>query len=415
MDPHTRTAIIRGKTAAWTSAEAVAVYERAMDDTSGSILLKNAIEPLLIGHHVRGRQILDVGIGTGRASLPLAARGLEVTGVDSSQGMLDATRRRAGDHPITLLPGDVTALPFADASFDSVVSLNVTTHFPHWNDILREWARVVRPGGRMVFDMLSADHVDSVARTAGAAFAALPPDPGGAYQLQVRASELIPEFDRIGLRVVGIFPYGIVSRTIASTSWLRGTLVEGMHWERILSWVAVDPVLFDMLVYIEEALAGSLSTDATGRFMVVVEKTRNVDSNARWLARNVDLARSLASGFSRASIEPFVGEANWVQWTARLREYVMHPPCEIALFRLYDMALAWHFPVDLDDLLGSGAQYIQNLAMRRRAESAVWQFVERLSSHPEIGPLLRVRPDIDPSLEWDLLPGLNERILGRWK
>jgi ubiquinone/menaquinone biosynthesis C-methylase UbiE len=105
---------------------------------------------------VAGQTVLDVGTGTGRAALLLAAAGALVTGVDASEKMLAVARQRAVEQGVQLrfLVGDAHALEFADRSFDVVVSLRVLMHTPEWRRCLAELCRVARR--RVVVDYPSA-------------------------------------------------------------------------------------------------------------------------------------------------------------------------------------------------------------------------------------------------------------------
>jgi len=105
---------------------------------------------------VRGRTVLDVGTGTGRAAFLLAQQGAVVTGIDSSEAMLGVARRRRAElgANIRFLPGDVHALPFADRSFDVVMSLRVLMHTPYWKQSLAELCRVA--GRSVIVDYPSA-------------------------------------------------------------------------------------------------------------------------------------------------------------------------------------------------------------------------------------------------------------------
>jgi ubiquinone/menaquinone biosynthesis C-methylase UbiE len=101
---------------------------------------------------VAGRSILDVGTGTGRAAIALAARGAHVTGVDASAEMLAVAERRARDARVGVrfVLGDVHGLAFDARSFDEVVCLRVLMHTPDWRRSLAELCRVARH--RVVFD-----------------------------------------------------------------------------------------------------------------------------------------------------------------------------------------------------------------------------------------------------------------------
>jgi SAM-dependent methyltransferase len=88
-------------------------------------------------------RILDAGCGSGRNMVELASRGT-VTGVELSQTSVALARERGvGD----VIAGSVLTMPFADASFDLAVTLDVIEHLDDDLDALRELRRVVAPGG----------------------------------------------------------------------------------------------------------------------------------------------------------------------------------------------------------------------------------------------------------------------------
>ena len=95
-----------------------------------------------------GARVLEAGCGTGLLLEGVAAVADRVYGCDLSPGMIAKARDRG--HPVAV--GSVTALPFADASFDLVYSLKVLAHVPDLGAALAEMARVVCPGGHVVFD-----------------------------------------------------------------------------------------------------------------------------------------------------------------------------------------------------------------------------------------------------------------------
>jgi ArsR family transcriptional regulator len=100
-----------------------------------------------------GLRAVDVGTGTGVLALDLARSGLRVVAVDRSARMLDAARARieaAGVSGIELRAGDASALPLADGEVDAAFAHMVLQYLPAPGDAVREMARVVRPGGRVV-------------------------------------------------------------------------------------------------------------------------------------------------------------------------------------------------------------------------------------------------------------------------
>ena len=96
--------------------------------------------------------MLEVPVGTGVLTMPLykTLPGANVTCLDYSADMMDVAQRRAenmGLANIRFQQGDVGALPFADESFDLVLSLNGFHAFPDKAAAYREIFRVLRPGG----------------------------------------------------------------------------------------------------------------------------------------------------------------------------------------------------------------------------------------------------------------------------
>lgn len=111
---------------------------------------------------VTGR-VLEVAIGTGR-NVPLYPPGVEVAGVELSPAMLAPAQRRVREREgrdsgfrAGLCEADAQALPFADASFDTVVCTLSLCNIPDEATAVAEMARVLRPGGRL----LLLDHIAS--------------------------------------------------------------------------------------------------------------------------------------------------------------------------------------------------------------------------------------------------------------
>jgi ubiquinone/menaquinone biosynthesis C-methylase UbiE len=104
----------------------------------------------LLGRPLRaGERVLDAGCGTGylAAGLRRARPDVRVVGADISAGML-ANARAAGAAP--LVQADAARLPVADACVDVVVARGVLHHLPDVAGALREWRRVLVPGGAVV-------------------------------------------------------------------------------------------------------------------------------------------------------------------------------------------------------------------------------------------------------------------------
>ncbi len=131
-------------------------YERwaATYDTMGNWLLEleePEVDRALAD--VEGLDVVDVGTGTGRHAIQLAAAGARVTALDFSDAMLAKARAKPGAERVRWITHDVdAALPFADRTFDRVLSALVLEHIPPARLVpfFRELGRVTRADGRIV-------------------------------------------------------------------------------------------------------------------------------------------------------------------------------------------------------------------------------------------------------------------------
>lgn len=103
-------------------------------------------------------EVLEVAVGTGR-NVAFYPDGVRLTGVDFSPAILTQARTRAVEsgREIDLREGDAQALPFPNASFDTVVCTLGLCGFPDEREAIAEMYRVLRPGGKL----LLLDHVGS--------------------------------------------------------------------------------------------------------------------------------------------------------------------------------------------------------------------------------------------------------------
>ena len=104
-----------------------------------------------------GARVLDLACGTGRISIPLAARGFDVAGLDISHRVLEVARAAAPE--LDFRQGDMRELPWEDECFDAVI--NIWSAFGYFETqaederVLAEIARVLRPGGVFVIDAVN--------------------------------------------------------------------------------------------------------------------------------------------------------------------------------------------------------------------------------------------------------------------
>jgi ubiquinone/menaquinone biosynthesis C-methylase UbiE len=103
------------------------------------------VRKLIAKYAVAGEEILDAGCGTGLNLRNLPAGS---TGIDINPRNVELLKRRLPNHRV--VEGDIEALPFADASFGTVLCTEVLEHVPDPVAALREFRRVVRPGGVLI-------------------------------------------------------------------------------------------------------------------------------------------------------------------------------------------------------------------------------------------------------------------------
>jgi SAM-dependent methyltransferase len=112
-----------------------------------------AVIERLVGE-LRGRgRCLEVGVGTGRIALDLHRDGVEMAGVDLSAAMLRKLVEKAGGRaPFPLAVADATALPIGDRGVGAAVVCHVLHLIESWRRAVEELARVIRPGGVILFE-----------------------------------------------------------------------------------------------------------------------------------------------------------------------------------------------------------------------------------------------------------------------
>lgn len=128
--------------AGWYERERHLPYHRMLDD----------LEVEVVERYARGKDVLEVGCGTGLILDRVRRFARHAHGIDLSGGML----ARAAQRGLPVAQASATALPMANASVDVAYAFKVLAHIPDISGALAEMARVVRPGGWVLAEFYNA-------------------------------------------------------------------------------------------------------------------------------------------------------------------------------------------------------------------------------------------------------------------
>jgi SAM-dependent methyltransferase len=109
---------------------------------------------VVLAEELGARSVLDIGCGTGSLAILLAARGIEVVGVDPAAASLDVARRKPGAERVRWVHGDATSLPPLQVDL-ATMTANVAQVFLDdgaWVATLQAARAALRPGGRLVLE-----------------------------------------------------------------------------------------------------------------------------------------------------------------------------------------------------------------------------------------------------------------------
>jgi 2-polyprenyl-6-hydroxyphenyl methylase/3-demethylubiquinone-9 3-methyltransferase len=146
--------------------------------------------------------ILDVACGGGFLANPLAAAGHHVTGIDLSRDSLAVAARHDGTATVAYLPMDARALAFPEGHFDAVCMMDFLEHLPERDQVIREAARVLKPGGGFFFHTFNRTPLSWLIAIKGVEwFVRNTPRHMHVHELFLKPSELVAICARHGLVV----------------------------------------------------------------------------------------------------------------------------------------------------------------------------------------------------------------------
>ena len=131
----------------WTGPDDQSTFEQASERLTDIVVGKLAPRP--------GDRVLDLGCGTGKPAIQMArSTGAQVVGVSVSTGDVELGTALASaegmSEQVTFQHGDAMDLDLPSSSFDAVLAIELVVHVPDRGQVLKEIARVVKPGGRVV-------------------------------------------------------------------------------------------------------------------------------------------------------------------------------------------------------------------------------------------------------------------------
>lgn len=198
--------------------------------------------------YVEGKDVLEVGCGTGLIMERLAPMASSVTGVDLSPGMLEKARARG----LSVHEADATSLPFENGQFDTVVSFKVLAHIERIREALAEAARVTRPGGHLVLEFYNRHSIRTLVKHL---------KPAHAVAEAVNDEQVYTRFDSL-TDIVGYLPDGV---EIIHATGIR-TLAPSYHF-----WNA--PLLGAITERIERLVQDTPASRMGGFLVVILQKS----------------------------------------------------------------------------------------------------------------------------------------------
>jgi len=182
------------------AASGYAIWSDSYDEPGNPIV---AIEERVVGELLAQRPLgaaLDAACGTGRHARRLVALGHSVSGIDLTPEMLE--RARANVPEASFAVADLRELPFADASFQTVVCGLALAHLPALDGAVGELGRVLSPGGRLIVSVL---HPFQALLGWNAPFSGSDGSRGFVREHPHLHADYLTAFNACGLRISGCF------------------------------------------------------------------------------------------------------------------------------------------------------------------------------------------------------------------
>jgi ubiquinone/menaquinone biosynthesis C-methylase UbiE len=221
--------------------------KRAPNEPKGYHALVDDLEVELVERYGAGKDVLECGCGTGLLLDRFARFAKSARGIDLSPGMLEKARARGLD----VSQGSITALPFANGTFDVTCAFKVLAHVPEIGRALAEMARVTRPGGVVLAEFYNALSLRALAKWVG---------PAGRVSSSKRENDVYTRFD---------VPW-VIPRLLPPSASLVGA--RGVRIVTPLAAVMRLPILARLFRRLEFVLADSRAAVFGGFYIAILRK-----------------------------------------------------------------------------------------------------------------------------------------------
>jgi ubiquinone/menaquinone biosynthesis C-methylase UbiE len=266
------------KSDAWTSPQRASVYDQTTNSKSDlTHFVTQQYIARLTARIAPAARVLDLGCGTGVLTKAIAAMGYDVTGVDISAAMLAKIQPESPGDRITLCEASVYALPFEDGSFDGVVTRWVLPHFRDWPILVKEAARVLKPGGVMVYDHCSRGNYELATRHAPLDYEKFGYDNRshgnvGVYYASASVHELQTAADIAGMELLAVEPQSLFRQNAIIAAGVGGDGFQ--HYKKAIDVFYQNEGARAFIEWFERHVTPALPLEVVNGLTVVMQKPR---------------------------------------------------------------------------------------------------------------------------------------------
>lgn len=103
--------------------------------------------------NIKSKNVLDVGVGTGRISSILLKKGAKVIGIDASPKMIEQAKRKLHNSMKFIIYDIAKNLPFQNNTFSAIICIRVLKYIPTWRFVIKEFKRVIKKDGTLIIEI----------------------------------------------------------------------------------------------------------------------------------------------------------------------------------------------------------------------------------------------------------------------